>query len=233
MKTRLTLLACTLASGMIVAAPARGQGISGSDPRETARFDAMVRAAARAGYAQPIVVGHGDSATDALFALLATRNGNGVLIALTEPTGSTPAQPAELERDRTPAQLGIRGIQFTVFLGDSDLYDLVVSHEPFMLETSRRFETHHVLRRRGTRLESVCEFPGNDGSSSSKGMGSVTSARRVSVERVSGGVTLRFLVRTIDETTEQSSNQAARVTTSHSESSKQYDLPATGACHES
>ena len=231
MKTRVTLLAYALASGMIVAAPAAGQGISGSDPGETARFDAVVRAASRAGYAQPIVVGHGDSATGALFALLATRNGSGVLIALSEPAGTAPAQAAELERDRTPAQLGVRGIQFTVFLGDSDLYDVVVSHEPFMLETSRRFETHHVLRRRGARLESVCEFPGSAGSSSSKGMGSVTSSRRVSVERVAGGATLRFRVKTIDETTERS-RQDPPVTTAHSESSKQYELTATGACHE-
>ena len=233
MKTRVTLLTCALASGMIVATPARGQGISASDQREAARFDAVVRAATKAGYAHPIVVGHGDSATDALFALLATRNGSGVLIALLEPTGATPAQPIELEHDQTPAQLGIRGIQFTVFLGDSGLYDLVVNREPFMLETSRRFETHHVLRRRGTRLESACEFPGNDGSSSSKGMGSLTSARRVSVERVSGGETFRFVVKTIDETTERSSQQTAPVSTSHQESSKQYDLPATGLCHES
>ena len=230
MKTRVTLLAYTLASGMIVAAPATAQGISGSDPGETARFDAVVRAAARAGYSQPIVVGHGDSATDALFALLATRSGNGVLIALSEPRGTAPAQPVELERDRTPAQLGVRGIQFTVFLGDSDLYDIVVSHEPFMLETSRRFDTHHVLRRRGASLESVCEFPGNDVSSSSKGMGSVTSSRRVSVERVAGGAMLSFRVKTIDETTERS-RQDPPVTTAHSESSRQFEFPATGACH--
>jgi hypothetical protein len=232
MKTHPAILTYVLASGMIVAAPARGQGISAGDQREAARFDVIVRAATQAGYAQPIVVGHGDSTTDALFALLATRNGSGVLIAVSEPTGSAPAQPIELERDRTPAQLGIRGIQFTVFLGDSDLYDLVVNHEPFMLETSRRFETHHVLRRRGTRLESACEFPGSDASSSSKGMGSVSGSRRVTVERVSGGVTLRFLVRTVDETTERSSRQAAPVSTSHSESTKEYELPATGPCHE-
>jgi hypothetical protein len=233
MKTHLTILTSALASGLIIAAPARGQGLSASDQREAARFDAIVRAATRAGYAQPIVVGHGDSATDVLFALLATRSGSGVLIALSEPNGSAPAEPVELERDRTPAQLGIRGIQFTVFLGASDLYDLVVTHEPFMLETSHHFETHHVLRRRGTRLESACEFPGNDGSSTSKGMGSVTGARRVTVERVSGGVALRFLVRTIDETTEQSSGQAAPVTTLHRESTKQYDLAASGTCQQS
>jgi len=232
MKNRLAILTYALASGMIVAAPAHGQGISAGDQREAARFEAIVRAATRAGYAQPIVVGHGDSATDALFALLATRNGSGVLIVLSEPAGSTPAQPVEIEHDQTPAQLGVRGIRFTVFLGDSDLYDVVVNHEPFMLETSHRFETHHVVRRRGTRLESACEFPGDDASSTSKGMGSVSSARRVTVERVSGGVTFAFLVRTTEETTEQSSHQAAPASTTHRESSRQYDLPATGACHE-
>lgn len=229
MTIQIRTLTCALASGMILAAPARGQGLSSGDAREAARFDAVVRATMQAGYTNPIVVGHGDSATDALFALLATRSGGGVLIAVLEPTGSTHPQPVEVERAQTPAEIGVRGIRFTVFLGDSGLADLVVSHEPFMLETSRRFETHHLLRRSGTRLESVCDFPGSDGSSTSKGMGSVTSSRHVTVERTPGGDTFRFMVRTVDETTEQAPHQAA-VTTSRRESTREYYLPSTGTC---
>ena len=227
-----TLVTCFLSCALFAAVPARGQGTSASDAREAARFDAIVRAATQAGYAQPLVVGHGDHATDALFALLATHEGTGVLVVLAEPTGRTHARPVELEHGETPAQLGIRGIDFTVFLGASDLFDVVVTHTPFMLETSRRFETHHVLRRRGTRLESVCEFPGTDVSSSSKGIGSITGARRVAVERVSRGATLGFTVTTVEETTEQSPGQAAPVITAHSESTRRFDLPATGVCRE-
>jgi hypothetical protein len=230
MNTQVRMVACALAGAMMLAAPARGQGLSAGDARESARFDAVVRAATQAGYANPLVVGHGDSASDALFALLATRSGGGVLIALLEPTATTHAQPVEVERAQTPAGIGVRGIRFTVFLGDSSLTDLVVSHEPFMLETSRRFETHHLLRRSGTLLASVCDFPGSDGSSSSKGMGSITSSRHVTVERTSGGDRSRFLVRTVDETTEQAPHQAAVVTTARRESTREYYLPSTGAC---
>jgi hypothetical protein len=232
MKSPWRILVVVLAGGMVAAVPMRGQSISPSDQGEAARFDAIVGAATRAGYTAPTVVGHGTGPTDALFALLATRNDSGVLIALSEPAGSGPAQPAELERDKTPAQLGVRGIQFNGFLGESGVYDVVVDHEPFMLETSRSFETHHVLRRGENGLETACAFPGNDTSSSSKGVGSITGTRRVTVERLSGGATLRFLVRTIDETTEQAPNQAAPVTTAHTESTRQYDLPAAGTCHE-
>lgn len=54
MKTHLTLVTCALAWGTIVAMPARAQGISATDQREAARFDAIVHAATRAGFAQPM-----------------------------------------------------------------------------------------------------------------------------------------------------------------------------------
>ena len=210
------------------AVAARGQGLTPTDAKEASRFQAVVRASAQAGYLQPLVVAHGEGATDSLFVLLATREGKGVLIALLEPAGSASVRPAELERDQTPAQLGIRGITFTRFLSASDVYDLVVGHDPFMLEMSRHFETHHVLRRQGTNLDLACEFPGSSTSSASKGIGSIGQTNRVTVERVPGGTPFRFFVKTVEERTEQSGNQAA--TSSRSETTKEYELPSSGAC---
>ena len=220
-----------VALALLTAAPARGQGVSPADPREAARFEAVVRAATRAGYAQPMVVAHGVGDADSLFALLATRGDSGVLIVLREPAGPASAQPVELEHDRTPAQFGIRGIQFNVFLGRAGLTDVVVNHEPLTLEMSRQFETHHVLRRSGATIEPACQFPGSSTTSSSKGIGSVTGTRRVTVSQVSSGGPLRFRVTTVDETTEQSGRQAA-TTTAHTETTRQFELPAAGACRE-
>lgn len=120
----------------------------------------------------------------------------------------------ELEHDETPAAFGVRGVEFRAFLGSADLYDVVVSHAPFMLETSSRFDTHHVLRRRGTALEAACEFPGGSTSSSSKGIGSMSGTRRVAVERMPEG---------------QTGQQAPR-TTSHAETSTTFALASAGMC---
>jgi hypothetical protein len=232
MLTRMRLAACVAALGTAFALPARGQGLSPTDEREAARFAAMVRAAEQAGYAQPVVVGHGDGAADALFVLLATREGHGVLIAQSEPAGGGRAQPVELERAPEPADLGVRGLRFAAFLGTPGLVDVVVGHEPFTLESSRRFETHHVLRRRGARLEAACEFPGDATSSASKGIGSITSTRRVTVARIAGGPAPGFRVTTTDETAEQANHQATPVSTARRVSSTSYDLPAAGVCVE-
>ncbi len=124
------------------------------------------------------------------------------------------------------------GIEFGAFLQRSDYLDVVVNHEPFMLETSRRFESHHVLRHHGASLEPACQFDGNATSSSSKGIGSMTSTRRVTAAPVGTGTPFRFDVATIDETTESSGPRAAPAVTSHTQAVAHYEVPATGTCPE-
>lgn len=217
-------LACLLCGASAV----RGQTLTPSDAAEGARFAAAVRAAVQGGYAHAVVVGHGEGAMDSLFALTAERGGSGVLIVLAE-SGTRRTRAAELERARTPADLGLRGIRLEPFLGSSDLVDVVVRHEPFQLETSRSFTTHHLVRRGAAGLEAACEFAGEASSSSSKGIGSVTSTRSVTVEPAAGGPGRRFAVRIVDETTERS-RQAPPVVTAHADSTIRFELPAAGSC---
>ncbi len=218
------LVLCTLAPATI----AMAQGVSPVDQREAARFGAVRQAATRAGYANIVVVGHGEGAHDALFALTATRGDSGALVVVAQRGGRT-VRPVELERAATPAALGLRGIDFDTFLGDSSLVDVGVTHEPFMLETSRRFATHHLVRQTAAGLSAVCEFPGEASSSTSKGIGSMRSDRRITVERLAGTGDLRFSDREVNQTTE-SSRGAAPVTTVQSDSTRAYILPATGMC---
>ncbi|HEY2805668.1 MAG TPA: hypothetical protein VGI92_07420 [Gemmatimonadales bacterium] len=218
--------------GLLAVAPAaRAQGVSTTDAREATRFAAVVRAASRAGYANAVVVGHGESAaTDSIFALTATRADSGVLIlVLQQQSAGAAARPAELERASTPADLGLRGITFASFLGANGIVDVVVNHVPFQLESSRSFETHHLVRRAASGLDAACEFPGQSTSSASKGIGSIQGASRVTITRTGQGLPIEFMVRQVDQTTEQSRG-AAPVTSVQSDSTRRYQLPSSGKC---
>ncbi len=204
------------------------QGISPDGAREKARFDAVTQAVENAGYTYPNVVAVSPGA-DGLFVLLATRQEAGVLIVATEPNRATGA-PLEIERDKTPADIGVRGIQFELFAGMPGLIDVVVRHEPFRLEQSYTFDLHHVLRvpeRTGAVLTSACDFNGSSKSSVAKGPRSVTSSRIVTVE-TAPGATLLFDVKTVEETNELAATDPA--TRIRSQQTTRYELPSSGVC---
>ena len=121
-------------------------------------------------------------------------------------------------------------VRFTSFLGARDLFDIEVDHQPFMLETSRTFSTHHVLRRQGDALSAVCDLDGGSSSSYSKGIGSNITTREVTVTRVPG-VAISFSVRTVAKTVQRHGRDAAP-TIDSTISVKWYEVPAVGTCRE-
>jgi hypothetical protein len=217
---------------LLLARPARAQTIAPVDAREAARFDNVVRASAGAGYSMPLVVGHGSGAADALFVLLATRDGQAVLVGVSEPRASAELRAVELEHAETAAQIAVHGVHFTGFLNTSDLYDLVVTHEPFTTGVRSRFDTHYVLRRRSGNLEVACEFPGDATSSSSRDTGTSNTTRRVTIERVPRATPLTFAVHTAEALSDLAARQPNTGTTPWSETIREYELPAAAACRE-
>jgi hypothetical protein len=222
--------AFTLFALAVVVAHAAAQGISPNDTQEKLRFDRVTQAVQKAGFKSPLIVGHGDGATDWLFVLLATRGDSGVLVATADPAPTASAMPVVLERDRDPAQFGIRGVQFGPFLGVAGLYDVEVGHEPHQLEISRSYSTHHIIRRDDAGLAHACEYGGGMSSSSSKGIGSIRSARTITVEKLGDGPALKFDVKAIDETTERRNRDTVGTVTAHDEVRTHYELPAQGSC---
>ena len=226
-------LSCVLvlASAFMPSFAGNGQGVTPLDSAEAHRFTFVLRAAEKAGYKQGSVVAHGARSYDRFFAILATHAKEGVLALMSEQNGKT-AGPVVLERAENPVQIGVRGVQFGSFLDLGDFTDVTVSHEPYMLETSHRFDTHHLVRLRGEGMAAVCEFAGNSVSSSSKGMRSMSNSRQVSFQRVRKSKAVVFTVRTIDETTETRPDRKDSTITSHTETVKKYELSASGACKE-
>lgn len=214
----------------LVALHAGAQGISPNDDQEKLRFARVTQAVEKAGFKAPMIVGHGDGATDWLFVLLATRGDSGVLVATADPGPTAEAKPIVLEHDRDPAQFGVRGVQFGAFLGVAGLYDIEVRHEPHQLEISRSFSTHHITRRRDAGLDLACDFGGGMSSSSSKGIGSISSVRIVTIEKLSDAPAFTFDVKAVDETTERRNRDTVGTVTARNEVRTRYELPARGPC---
>ena len=112
-----------------------------------------------------------------------------------------------------------------------DLYDLVVTHEPFSLEAKTRFDTHYFLRRQNGNLEMACEFPGDATVSSSQGAGAISTTRRITIERVPRAAPFTFAVQAVESVTTQN-RQDGPISTTTIKSVKQYELPAAGMCRE-
>jgi hypothetical protein len=149
-----------------------------------------------------------------------------------EPKADAPVVAVVVETDSTPANIGVHGIRFERFLNDAALVDVVVGHRPFLLESTSEFERHHVLRVKGTTIEAACDFDGNSRSGSAKGARSVYSAGTVTIKMVSGGGTLVFDVKKVEETTERTANGQPTVT-GHKETSTRYRLAGAGTCKSS
>lgn len=222
--------AFAIAALSLVSTAAGAQGISPGDDKEKLRFARVARAVEKAGFAAPLIVGHGVGATDWLFVLLATRGDSGVLVATAEPGPTAAAKPIVLERDRNPAQFGVRDVQFGPFLGVAGLFDVEVRHEPHQLEFSRSYSTHHVIRRGDAGIVHACEFAGRMSSSSSKGIGSISSVSTVTVEKLRDAPALTFDVKAIDQTTEFRNRDTIGTVTAHNEARTHYELPARGPC---
>jgi hypothetical protein len=215
-----------LVAGAVLANPLDAQrGTS-----DSARSSRVIVAVANGGYARALVIGHGSGATDALFALSAVaRDASGVLLVALEPGGPA-SHTVVVERARTPADLGVHGVRFTPFLGTRDLIDVEVTHQPFLLETSRTFTTHHLLRRQGDALTLVCDLDGGSFSSYSKGIGSNTTTREVTITRVPGTAVI-FSVRVVAKITQQRDRESVP-TVDSTTSVKWYELPVVGPCRE-
>ena len=229
--TRLLLTTSGVALALSLgASAAAGQAISANDAREAARFTRVVQRVNGGGYSDAVVVGHGAGAADAFFVLTATTRGDsGVLIATVELTDAM-AYPVVLERGKTPADIGLGGVEIAPFLGSRDLFDIEVSHRPFMLETSRTFATHHIVQRAGEALASKCDVDGSASASTStsKGIGSMTSGRYVTIDPVPGQPML-FMVTVIEKTTRPQDREPA-TTYDSTQSTRRYELQPTGTC---
>ena len=228
--TLAALVACVAAppSGPWLAA----QTLTPVDAKEAARFDRVARASAQAGYSAPLVVGHGTGTADALFVVLATRDGKGVLVGVAEAGAAARLRSVELEHGDTAAQLAVRGAHISGFLEASGLYDLVVTHEPFTVEAGTRFDTHYVLRRQNGSLEVACEFPGDASSTSSEGTPLAGRTRHVTIERVPRAATLTFAVHTFEALSSLAPRQPQAAGAPVSETIRRYELPATETCRE-
>jgi hypothetical protein len=178
----------------------------------------------------PMIVGHGEGTTDWMFVILATRGDSGVLLAAADPGSTATVTPLVLERDRSPAQLGIRGVQFGPFLGVAGLYEVEVGHEPHQLEFSHSYSTHHIIRRDDAGLAHACEFGGRMSSSSSKGIGSISSVRIVTVEKLRDAPAISFDVKAVDETTERRNRDTVGTVTARNEVRTRYEIAARGPC---
>jgi len=221
-------LACSalFAAGAALATPLHGQR-GASDSARSSRVIAGIRGN---GFSSAVVIGHGAGPLEGLFALTAVaRDESGVLLVMPEPGGSA-AHPVVVERAHTPADLGVHGVRFSPFLGTRDLVDVEVTHQPFMLETSRTFTSHHLLRRQGEALSLVCDLEGGSFSSFSKGIGSNTTTREVTITRVPGAP-LIFTVRVVAKIVQQRDRASAPVIDS-TVSVKWYELPVVGSCRE-
>jgi hypothetical protein len=224
---------------VLIRTVAGAQGMSPLNDAEKTRFERVTHAVEKAGYKAPMIVGHGQGTTGSLFVLLATRGDSGVLVVTADPGPMAVAKPIVLERDRDPAQLGVRGVRFDSFLGATGLFDVEVQHEPFQLESSRRFSTHHIVRGGKAGLVNACEFGGDMSSSASKGIGSITSTRRVTIAKAKDARPLTFDVmiftfdvKFIDETIERRNRETVPTVTAHNESRTRYELPESGSCRE-
>lgn len=215
---------------MLPAGSGRAQAVSPGPSGEAVRFDRVVKAVNGVGYSHASVVGHGAGTADALFALLATTRGDSGVLLVTMQPGRSAAHPVVLERARTPSDLGVRGVQVAPFLGTRDLYDIEVNHQPFGLETSHTYSTHHVIRQHAEVISLVCALDGSSSSSYSKGIGGNPTTRDVTIVRVPG-IALTFSVRIVAKSVERRAREAAP-TVDSTESVKWYELPAVGTCRE-
>lgn len=214
-----------LVAAAALATPLGGQGGT-SDSARSSRVVAGIR---NSGYTRGVVISHGAGAADALFALSAVaRDESGVLLVTLEPVPAS--HPVVVERARTPADLGVRGVRFAPFLGTRDLIDVEVTHQPFLLETSRTYTMHHLIRRQGDTVSLVCDLEGGSVSSFSKGIGSNATTREVTITRVPGSV-LIFSVRVVAKIVQQR-NRATAPTVDSTTSVQWYELPIVGPCRE-
>lgn len=180
----------------------------------------MTQAAGRAGFPNAIVVAHGDSAWDGWFLWHAVRGDTAILAAVYEPGMAATG----LARVPGAGGVGFRSVRFSPFLSYAGLIDVDVLQHPFMLETDMEFHTHHIVRMAGNRIEQVCQFDGDSRSSTSKGVGTTTSVRRVEVIELLGP-TPRFRV---SATTSQNADATVRpgAATIHVD----YEMPTDGRC---
>lgn len=231
MTTPLSRHRCRAFGAFLVATGVPVTGLHGQrGTPDSARSSRAIAGIRGSGFSRAVVIGHGAGPLDALFALSAVaRDESGVLLVVLEPGGPA-AHPVVVERAHTPADLGVHGVRFLPFLGTRDLVDVEVTHQPFMLETSRTFSTHHLLRRQGETLSLVCDLEGGSFSSFSKGIGSNTTTREVTITRVPGTAMI-FTVRVVAKIVQQRDRASAPVVDS-TISVKWYELPVVGPCRE-
>lgn len=212
---------------LLSAGASAAQAVVPSLPNGSARLERVVAAVNGAGYSHAVVVGHGAGTADGFFVLSATHGDSGVLVATVE-LGNASAPPVVLERGRTPADIGVREIEVTQFFGVRDLVDIVVSHQPLVLETTRTFATHHIVQATGAALTLKCDVDGSAMSSSSKGIGSMMSGRSVTMEAVPGQP-MSFMVTVVEKTMRQQDREPA-TTSDSTVVTRRYEMQPTGTC---
>jgi hypothetical protein len=222
---------CRAFSTLLIAVAALAAPLGGQRTTlDSARSSRVIAGIRTGGYTRAVVIGHGAGSTDAMFVLSAVaRDESGVLLVTLEPGGAA-THPVVIERARMPADLGVHGVRIMPFLGSRELVDVEVTHQPFVLETSRTFTTHHLLRRQGEALSLVCDLDGGSSSSFSKGIGSNTTTREVTISRVPGPA-LVFSVRVVARIVAQR-DRASAPTVDSTSSVKWYELPLVGPCRE-
>ena len=210
----------------VCAGPLTGQ----SSPSDSAVLGRIARRLLESGFSRPLLVARGAGPTAAVYALTALARGDSGVLLLALDAGSAGSRPIVSERAATRADLGIRSVEIGAFLGTRNLLDVAVLHQPFLLETSRTFLTHHVIRQQAETLTGVCDLEGGSSSSYSKGIGSNTATRDVAIARVPGSA-VRFSVRVTTKTIDRPSGDA-RSSVDSSTSVRWYEIPPVGICRE-
>lgn len=180
-----------------------------------------------AGYANAQVIGRGNGAADALFVLTASRGDSAFVLVTVEPEGSA-AHPIVIERGAAVADLGVRAVSVSPFLGIRDLVDVEVVRGAQSLEFKLLVSTHYLIRREGEGLYARCEFDGDATTTSATSIRSDEWVRYVTVDPVAGQP-ISFMVSAIEKTLR--SRDRAQITTVDSTLvTRRYELQPTGTC---
>lgn len=216
---------------LVVTAAAMAGPLTGqSSPSDSAVMGRITRRLLESGFSHPRLFANGAGLSATVYAVTASARGDSGVLLVTLDQGSAASRPIVVERAATPADLGIRSVEIGTFLATRNLLDITVLHQPFMLETSRTFTTHHVIRQQAETLTGVCDLEGGSSSSYSKGIGSHLSTRDVAIARLPGSA-VRFSVRITAKTVDrQDGNSAAKVDSTTTV--RWYEIPPVGICRE-
>lgn len=212
---------------VLMATVAFAQSYSQYDSTQSANFTKICSDISSMGYKNPVIVGYGDSTAKDIYVLLANKKNKGVLIAVTVVNGKTSKRPIVLAQDKTPEDIGEIDLKISRFFDVADVYDIEVNYHPYTLNSTLKYNKHHLVRFKGSNSEKICEFLGTSISTYSNGIKSISYSRQVSIEKVPAEDAFKFKVIAIEKNSEQNYSKEP-ILISQNEDVKEYKLSATG-----